>query len=187
MPSVTSPGSASNGLAYERIHDHPVYKYRLTAPYTHPTGVIPPLPVITGFIELDGRGMLTTRIGYAWDGPSGPAPDTPSAMRASLVHDALYQLLRDRRLLQSARKAADQLYRDIYIEDGRQHPFPPLITAAAWVSYVALRLRGGPRAAPRPLLKDPPMWKKFGLWLLKLVGKAAAEELVKKTTQKDAR
>ena len=44
---------------------------------------------------------------YAWDGPSGPTIDTPDAMRASLVHDGLYQALRDRRLLPKARKAAD--------------------------------------------------------------------------------
>ena len=35
--------------------------------------------------------------GYSWDGPSGPAIDTPDWIKASLVHDALYQLIRENR------------------------------------------------------------------------------------------
>ena len=32
---------------------------------------------------------------YAWDGPSGPTIDTSNSMRASLVHDVLYQAMRE--------------------------------------------------------------------------------------------
>lgn len=48
----------------------------------------------TDFIRLDMFGNLTIRAGYCWDGPSGPAIDTPNFMCPSLVHDALYQLIR---------------------------------------------------------------------------------------------
>ncbi len=40
---------------------------------------------------LDG-GILKITKGYAWNGASGPTVDTKSSMRASLVHDALFQL-----------------------------------------------------------------------------------------------
>jgi hypothetical protein len=36
--------------------------------------------------------------GYAWNGPSGPTLDTRNFMRGSLVHDALYQLMREGRM-----------------------------------------------------------------------------------------
>ena len=48
----------------------------------------------TAFIQLTAKGKLTIKRGYAWDGPSGPTIDTKTFMRGSLVHDALYQLMR---------------------------------------------------------------------------------------------
>lgn len=65
--------------------------------------------IVTEFVELrsgeamspGGRSMvcvLLIKSGYAWDGPSGPTIDTPSFMRGSLVHDALYQLMREKHL-----------------------------------------------------------------------------------------
>jgi hypothetical protein len=72
----------------------------------------------TEFITLTPEGELIIRSGYAWDGPSGPTFDTPSSIRGSLVHDALYQLLRAELLPIDARDIADQeLYR-ICVEDG---------------------------------------------------------------------
>ena len=95
------------------------YKYQLAETYCISTSICPVLAVDTEFIALTLEGRLTIRIGYAWDGASGPALDTPSSMRASLVHDALYQLMRQR-LLDEARQrqAADDLFRQICLEDG---------------------------------------------------------------------
>ena len=58
--------------------------------------------------HLYRTGRLIVLRGYAWDGPSGPTIDTKTFMRASVVHDVLYQLLREGKLPPSYRKLADQ-------------------------------------------------------------------------------
>lgn len=46
------------------------------------------------FVKLYRGGALEIQAGYAWDGPSGPTIDTLNFMEGSMVHDALYQLIR---------------------------------------------------------------------------------------------
>lgn len=41
------------------------------------------------------RNELFVRKGYCWDGPSGPAIDTKNFMTPSLVHDVLFQAIRE--------------------------------------------------------------------------------------------
>jgi hypothetical protein len=94
------------------------YKYQLAEDSTVQTGILPLKPIVTDWIILRPNGLLTIRKGYAWDGPSGPTIDTPSSMRGSLIHDALYQLMRLGLLDECYRVKADQLLRDICIEDG---------------------------------------------------------------------
>lgn len=95
------------------------YKYRLVDTYTIYVQIYPPSDIKTEFIELTSeKGLLSIKSGYMWNGPSGPAIDTPSFMRGSLVHDALYQLIREKHLDRSYRKKADQLLRWICIKDG---------------------------------------------------------------------
>ncbi len=96
-------------------------------------------------LQADGRLWISR--GYAWDGPSGPTLDTKTFMRASLVHDALYQLLRetdfgrpDQR--ERRRKLADDVLLDICIEDGMWK------WRARWV-YAALRAAGEEAARPK--------------------------------------
>ena len=55
--------------------------------------------------------------GYRWDGSTGVI-DFLACRRASAVHDALYQLMKEGKLDFKYRDYADQLYRDISIEDG---------------------------------------------------------------------
>ena len=59
--------------------------------------------------SLDPGGLLVIEAGYAWDGPSGPAIDTPDFMGASLIHDVLYQMIRLGELPESWRKFADEI------------------------------------------------------------------------------
>lgn len=59
------------------------------------------------WIELTGEGKLTIKKGYAWDGPSGPTWDSPETLLASLIHDAGYQLTRERKIAIAWRKAWD--------------------------------------------------------------------------------
>jgi len=70
------------------------------------------------YISFYSDGSLTIKSGYSWDGCSGPTIDTTSNMRAGLVHDALYQLMREEFLPQTFRKNADKVFKQILKEDG---------------------------------------------------------------------
>ena len=119
------------------------YKYQLAAPYTIQTEVIPGPPVNLPFLALGATGLLTVKTGYAWDGPSGPTLDTPEFMRGSLVHDALYQLMREGYIdRDTARPIADALLKKLCIEDGMA-PF------AADLVYEAVRHFAAAAASPK--------------------------------------
>ncbi len=62
-------------------------------------------------------GLLTISKGYAWDGASG-AWDTKTFMRGSLVHDALCQLINEGLLPKHCQEEADNLLKEICLEDG---------------------------------------------------------------------
>ncbi len=98
----------------------------------------------TDFIDLDTDGTLTMKKGYAWDGPSGSTRDTKSFMRGSLVHDALYQLMRSSLLPSSYREDADQELHRMCREDGMNR-------FRAW--YVLLGVRKGAGFAASPKAK----------------------------------
>ena len=111
------------------------YKYQLREPYRVTVGIKPRTAVgVDDFVSLDPDGTLSIKRGYAWDGPSGPTIDTQNFMRGSLVHDALYQLIRNG-LLQMVphRKMADRELERICAEDGMLWP------RRRWV-YAAVRL-----------------------------------------------
>jgi len=91
------------------------YKYELMETLT--TRVPIDADVLTEFIEL-ADGFLTIREGYCWDGASGPTIDTRSTMRGSLVHDALYQLMRMGLIGQENKPLADQTFRRLIRKDG---------------------------------------------------------------------
>ena len=118
-------------------------QYQLENDYSISISIKPKTNIDTDFIGLDVHGNLLVKKGYAWDGPSGPVIDTDENMRASLVHDALYQLMRNEHLAaRTHRKAADQLFKDICKEDGVSN-----FRASAY--YKALRKFGKPAASPQ--------------------------------------
>jgi hypothetical protein len=118
------------------------YKHQLASPYRIRIPILPNEDIVTDFIDLDTSGMLTVKNAYAWDGPSGPVVDTRENMRASLVHDALYQLMRNGELsAHSHRRTADELFRDICKKDG-------VSSIKANVFYRALRKFGKPATDP---------------------------------------
>jgi hypothetical protein len=97
------------------------YKYKLHEPYQYRTPIQPPRRIAepSEFVVLETNGLLHLKANYAWDGASGPAVDTPDFMRASLVHDALYQLMRLGLLSASEhRLAADDVMLALCLEDG---------------------------------------------------------------------
>jgi len=118
------------------------YKYQLKESYTLKIPLTPTTPIQSDYLRLSKEGTLWIKEGYAWDGPSGPTIDTPSFMRGSLVHDALYQLMRlDLLDRDTYRKRADKILRDICKEDGMWS------LRAAWV-YLGVRWFGDPAADP---------------------------------------
>ena len=92
---------------------------------------------------------LTVKEDYAWDGASGPGMDTRNSMRASLVHDALYQVCRTygndmgSANWKTLRKVADWEFRRILKEDG-------MFFVRRWVGWGAVRRLGGPAARGTP-------------------------------------
>lgn len=134
------------------------YKYQLHEAYAAKIPILPQKNIVTEYIELDEEGLLSIKKGYAWNGPSGPAIDTLNFMRGSLVHDALYQLMRNEELHRDQyRKPADQLLRKMCREDGMSR-------LRAWCAYFGLRLVGRRAAhhtskrkiniAPKPCKKN---------------------------------
>ncbi|EMJ66210.1 hypothetical protein LEP1GSC051_1244 [Leptospira sp. P2653] len=100
-------------------------------------------PDVKIFVDMTPDGLLSIDAGYAWDGPSGPTIDTRTFLRGSLVHDALYQLMREKKLdWKLYRDPADQLLKQICLEDGMN------AFRAAYV-YRFVRWFGESSAAPR--------------------------------------
>ena len=95
------------------------YKYQTKVDFHLSIDIKLTAVIDTDYIVMDEKGQLTVKKGYAWDGPSGPVFVTKSFIRGSLVHDALYQLMREGRLDRHAwRESADKLLWAICIEDG---------------------------------------------------------------------
>ncbi len=94
---------------------------------------------VTGHQFVGGNfSRLIIDKGYAWDGPSGLTIDTPNFMQGSLIHDALYQLMRlgflDPKIW---RQPADALLRRICLEDDMSE-------FRAWYTYHSVRGFGNP-------------------------------------------
>ena len=127
------------------------YKYQLAQDHIEHTSIKPMVEIETEYLLLRTTGLLCIRKGYAWDGPSGPTWDTKNFMRGSLVHDALYQLLRLYPNQIKSRDLADKELRRICMEDGMSR-------IRSWGVYKAVRLGGAHAASPRnvkPLLIAP--------------------------------
>ena len=122
------------------------YKYQLMDDYTIQIDIKPVKdiePKLAKFFSLSSDGVLTIKMFYAWDGPSGPTIDTRDFMRGSLVHDALYQLMRlDVLDYKIHRKRADEILREICLEDG-------MCSFRAWYVYQALHIFAEGSARPR--------------------------------------
>ena len=94
------------------------YLYQLAEMAMFLTRMRPPEVISTDYIYLSRMGVLTIQEGYAWDGASGPTLNTDATMAPSLVHDALYQLLREGWLDPEDRLAADEELEDMLKERG---------------------------------------------------------------------
>ena len=77
----------------------------------------PCTPIYTSFLWLTDRS-LRMQAGYAWNGADWPAFNTENIIRASLVHDALYQLIHNKYLSIYMKDYADKEFKNICLEDG---------------------------------------------------------------------
>ncbi len=125
------------------------YKYELLEMVDVATGIQSDNPLFLDsadhapvFAHMTTGGVLRIFAHYAWDGPSGPTFDTKTFMRGSLAHDCCYQLMREGKLDRSYRKRADELLREICLEDGMNR-------FRAWYAYKAVRLFGKKSSMPR--------------------------------------
>ena len=121
------------------------YKYNLHSDCNYSTGIEVAVPKTSGLVQINAAGKLLIKTGYSWDGPSGPTIDTKNFMRGSLVHDALYQLMREGVLEQYDRKRADDILREICRADGMSR-------LRAWGVYHAVRKFGAGSARPDMLV-----------------------------------
>ena len=88
------------------------------------------------FIRLFPDGTLVVKAGYAWDGCSGPTWDDDTNMRAGLIHDALYQLIRNDVLPDDPfREMADGVLKQICLDNG-------MSSIRAWYYHLAVRKFG---------------------------------------------
>jgi hypothetical protein len=105
--------------------------------------VISPIiePARSKLITLSPDGLLTIKPFYCWDGPSGPTIDTDNSIRASLIHDVLYQLIRSGKLPRVHKDYADRMLRDIAREDG-------MSDFRSWYWYKGVNMFAGSSCKP---------------------------------------
>lgn len=114
------------------------FKYELSG--NHQFTLATPFEDIDSYWIAIRGGELCIKDKYWWDGPSGPAIDTPNWLWASLVHDALYQAMKTGLIpfTRKHRRWADSEMRRI-LEDQGMPKF------RRWYSWAAVRAFGGGR------------------------------------------
>ena len=115
-----------------KLHFKAGYKYITSRYFTHITSVVG-FEAENDFIALGSGGDIHIKKCYAFDGPSGPTIDTDNSMRGALVHDALYQLMREKLIPITCREAADRTFYNTLREDKMCY-----IRAQAWLKTVRL-------------------------------------------------
>ena len=108
------------------------WKYKTEAQYEDVIPIHPPNDIKTDFVVLLRNGYFVIRKNFAWDGASGPAIDTTNFRVGSLVHDALYSLMRSGHLPTTFKEEADVLLRQMCVEDGMN-------PVRAWWVYAAVK------------------------------------------------
>ena len=90
------------------------YKYYLLQDVCVDTKILPAAPlIVTNYINLSTQGLLKINTGYSWNGASG-IPDTEANMFAALVHDALYQLMREYNCKAPGTTTIGGIYRKVF-------------------------------------------------------------------------
>ena len=108
-----------NGIKYTKVGGE--LKYELLEDYWIDCDIMVRKPITMGFVTLKTTGRLHIYAGYRWNGATG-VPDTDSVIRASLVHDALFDLFQVGLLGTYYVTKANTLFKNICKEDGMLVP-----------------------------------------------------------------
>ncbi|NCC32817.1 MAG: hypothetical protein EOM24_12470 [Chloroflexia bacterium] len=130
------------------------YKYQLQDTYVTTVGIVG-CSATASFLRLDADGRLVIAGGYAWDGAT-LCPDFDWIVRGTLIHDAIYQLIRTGLVDAKHKAAADNALHKACIEDGAWK------WQAALVRFAVHRFGGfgvDPQQA-RPVRYAPP-WRLY--------------------------
>ena len=125
----------------DKIEYRSGFKYQLARTYTYQSPLLG-YECLSRYIKLSKSGMLRVYAGYAWDGPSGPTIDTKNFMRGALLHDALYQLIREGKLPANERSVADRILKTVCKEDG-------MSSLRAWYVHKSVSKMAGFAADPQ--------------------------------------
>jgi hypothetical protein len=112
----------------------PRWKYITLTPYRRYVGLLFGGNVNHPYVKIS-KGYIEIKEGYMWDGATF-CPDFMEIIRGSLVHDALYQMIREGLIRQDRRKKADELLASICVEDGMSQILASIV-------YFAVRLFAG--------------------------------------------
>jgi hypothetical protein len=120
-------------------------KYQLIETYAATIDIRPDSDIQTQWLSLTKGGVITIASGYCWDGPSGPTWDSRNFMRAALVHDAIYQLIRMEKLgkndiERSSFRNAGDIEMGIIQKEDRMNPARRFVThfgVSKFASYAA--------------------------------------------------
>lgn len=138
---MSNRSDKGNQIIFRRIKKH--WKYQLGEDHVENLELKPEAPISTSFVKFSMNGRLRVKKGYSWDGPAGPMVEDHTNMRASLIHDVLYQLMRSGKLDHKRDRAtADRIFFEMCSEDGMK------AVRAQW-AHEALRDVGGRLARPR--------------------------------------
>lgn len=122
------------------------YRYQLNQDFYIQTNIATGYDILIDYyVSLSSTGYLCIQKGYAWNGANFPSVNIKANKTASLVHDALYQLINADLLCKKYKKSADILYREICIEEGMWLWY-------AWASYYAIRAFQNAKEALYPVI-----------------------------------
>jgi len=93
------------------------YKYVLYKDTTFQLSFAPEKTIRYEHITFHADNELEIKKGFPWDGMSGGVPDTDRNMQGSVVHDALYKLIRQGLLPMRYRHLADAELEIICVDD----------------------------------------------------------------------
>ncbi len=127
------------------------YKYQLVKDFNIQTPIKPPKDLAMEYYVLTQDGMLYVSRGFAWNGADGPTIDTKSSMRASLVHDCMCQLMKERKMDYKFAPQVHAFFEQMCREDGMGG-----LRASIWHWGVRFGQGGNPEDKDEVVVQEAP-------------------------------